>query len=271
MPKKDMFNNKVTDLETGLENFVKRRKKCVNPDEDESCFAHAGRSSENDDEFTAESDKMEHSPAKKSRKSFYKVFRDKCSLDEFQKLWDEYISEKLTRVEADHFQLSAEQFVTEALNDDSMNVNIFLKENILEWRSWMKADAADTGAPFVLIVCGSAIRAVNFNRDLTEFKTKFCKCAKLFAKHMKLKDQQKFLNEHSVHLAIGTPQRIIDLISDNSLKLRSLRYLILDWSFSDVKKRRSIDYPYIRDQIFDLIRLKLYDRIKSGDLKCLLV
>jgi len=89
--------------------------------------------------------------------------------------------------------------------------------------------------------------------------------------NVQMKDQKTFLDSHVVHLAIGTPQRVCDLIKDGGLKTENLHFIIIDWSFTDVKKRRMIDYPYIRDQLFDLFLNHFSKLISSGKLRGVLL
>jgi protein CMS1 len=67
------------------------------------------------------------------------------------------------------------------------------------------------GAPAIIIITHSAIRATDLVRSLKEFD-KAAKIAKLFAKHLKVEDQARFLAERRIHFAVGTPHRIKELI-----------------------------------------------------------
>jgi protein CMS1 len=49
------------------------------------------------------------------------------------------------------------------------------------------------GAPHTIVVTGAGLRAANLTRELRIFQTKDSIIAKLFAKHIKLKDTVKFL------------------------------------------------------------------------------
>jgi protein CMS1 len=66
-------------------------------------------------------------------------------------------------------------------------------------------------APAIVIVTHSAIRATDLVRGLKEFD-KAAKIGKLFAKHLKVEDQARFLGERPIHIAVGTPHRIKELI-----------------------------------------------------------
>ena len=60
--------------------------------------------------------------------------------------------------------------------------------------------------------------------------------AKLFAKHMKLPEQQKHLEGHVLGIGCGTPNRLLKLADVDALKLDRLRLLVLDVQL-DAKQR----------------------------------
>jgi len=133
----------------------------------------------------------------------------------------------------------------------------FLKFSIPKWPTFVdqaiaKIPKYPVGMPLAIVICASAIRAVNLNRDLETFKTGKCRTAKLFAKHMKIAEQIDYLKKHTVHLALGTPKRFFQLIEAAALRLRHLRYIILDWNFKDEKQRRLIDVPETRTDLMEL-------------------
>lgn len=88
---------------------------------------------------------------------------------------------------------------------------------------------------------------------------------------LQIEDQKKFLTSHSFHVGMGTPQRIKVLIDDNSLKLSNLRWIVIDWSFVDVKKRRLIDFDDIRNELFSLMQKHLLLLTESNKLTFLLL
>jgi protein CMS1 len=87
------------------------------------------------------------------------------------------------------------------------------------------------GAPHTIIVTGAGLRAADlaryvgtgthgklisddFARVMRKFQTKDATVAKLFAKHIKLKDSVAFLKSTRTGIAVGTPQRLKDLMDD---------------------------------------------------------
>lgn len=77
--------------------------------------------------------------------------------------------------------------------------------------------------------------------------------AKLFARHFKVSEQEAFLNSHACPLAVGTPQRLKDLLSVEALLVDDLRAIILDTSWVDQKKRTLLDGPETREALFSLL------------------
>ena len=59
---------------------------------------------------------------------------------------------------------------------------------------------------------------------------------KLFAKHLKVEEQETMLSSTKAAIAVGTPNRLLKLAERGSLKLGRLRYIILDVQL-DSKKR----------------------------------
>jgi protein CMS1 len=86
------------------------------------------------------------------------------------------------------------------------------------------------GAPHTIVVAGAGLRAADlarysslytlvnggltFNRVLRKFQTKDVTVAKLFAKHIKVKDAIKFLQNTRTGMAVGTPTRLNELMDD---------------------------------------------------------
>ena len=63
-----------------------------------------------------------------------------------------------------------------------------------------------------------------------------CRIAKLFAKHMKVPEQQAHLDSHVVVIGCGTPNRLLKLADMDALKLDRLQLLVLDMQL-DAKQR----------------------------------
>ena len=63
-----------------------------------------------------------------------------------------------------------------------------------------------------------------------------CRIAKLFAKHMKVPEQQQYLQQHPVCIAAGTPNRLCKLADLEALQLHQLKLVIVD-VHQDAKQR----------------------------------
>jgi len=85
------------------------------------------------------------------------------------------------------------------------------------WRRAFMGDAPPVapGRPRVLVVCASALRAVDVCKQLGPVlapRGKDLHVARLFAKHKKVDDQVHFLHSFKCALAVGTPNRILRLL-----------------------------------------------------------
>ena len=74
-----------------------------------------------------------------------------------------------------------------------------------------------------------------------KFQTKDATVAKLFAKHIKIEDSIKFLKSRRTGIAVGTPTRLMDLMTDGLIRpfrdcgtpwadLSQALLLLTDWS-----------------------------------------
>ncbi|KAG8509524.1 Protein CMSS1, partial [Galemys pyrenaicus] len=124
----------------------------------------------------------------------------------------------------------------------------------------------------MLIICSSAIRALELIRSMTAFRGNG-KVMKLFAKHIKIQEQVTMLEKRVVHLGVGTPGRIKELVKQGmkravillpragrlfvlpsstlsmslsgGLNLNPLKFLVFDWNWRDQKLRRMMDIPEV--------------------------
>nr|XP_060496951.1 protein CMSS1 [Panthera onca] len=118
----------------------------------------------------------------------------------------------------------------------------------------------------MLIICSSALRALELIRSMTAFRGD-SKVMKLFAKHIKVQEQVKLLEKRVVHLGVGTPGRIKELIKQGGLNLNPLKFLVFDWNWRDQKLRRMMDIPEIRKEVFELLEMGVLSLCKSESLK----
>lgn len=73
-----------------------------------------------------------------------------------------------------------------------------------------------------------------------------------FAKHKKLKEQVEFVqkSKNPIHLVYATPQRLAQLVEAKALKLDLLKYVVIDYTWRDVKQKRFVDMPAIKEEFF---------------------
>lgn len=75
----------------------------------------------------------------------------------------------------------------------------------------------EKGHPHTTVVAGAGLRAAELVRALRKFQTKEAFVAKLFAKHIKLKEAIETVKKTRINIGVGTPQRIFDLLENGSV------------------------------------------------------
>ncbi|KAH9494662.1 hypothetical protein Btru_020470 [Bulinus truncatus] len=158
-------------------------------------------------------------------------------------------------------------------NSDLLEPDTYLSSVLTTWRSAVKKSIymKKNGSPCLLIITSSAIRAVELNRQIKGFLDGKCKVAKLFAKHMKIEEQKKFLSKTNCQVGIGTPGRILMLIKQGSLSLESLIGVVLDWNWRDSKLKRMADIPEIRTDLVELLKDYILETVKGSSCKLALL
>lgn len=220
-------------------------------------------------------DEAEKPPKKKKKKR--KTFTEKLAEQtpealqpkDLRAVIEKHYAGKLTATQWDEIRLEDSHFGY--CNDLSHTCNSFLNQAVPKWQKRMKNMKEEAGSPLLLLICSSAIRAAQLNRDIVEFKREKCKIAKLFAKHIKLKEQEKFLKKAVIHIGIGTPKRMADLLESGSLKLEQVSHVVLDWSWRDSKLRQLKDVPEITAELLDMSMKYLIPHIKTGKAKIALM
>ncbi|CAH6792426.1 Cmss1 [Phodopus roborovskii] len=150
-------------------------------------------------------------------------------------------------------------------NDLTHSLSSYLKEICPKWVKLRKTHS-EKKSVLMLIMCSSAVRALELIRSLTAFKGD-AKIMKLFAKHIKIREQVKLLENRVIHLGVGTPGRIKELVKQDGLNLNPLKFLIFDWNWRDQKLRRMMDIPEIRKEVFELLDMGVLSLCKSESLK----
>ncbi|KAK4248832.1 U3-containing 90S pre-ribosomal complex subunit-domain containing protein [Corynascus novoguineensis] len=116
------------------------------------------------------------------------------------------------------------------------------------------------GSPHTIIVAGAGLRAADLVRAVRKFQKKGNTVAKLFAKHFKVEDQVAFLQKSRTGIAVGTPQRLIDLIENGALSIEDLKRIVVDASHIDRKKRGIVD---MRETMLPLAKLLCRNDLKG--------
>ncbi|KAG2177882.1 hypothetical protein INT43_003129 [Umbelopsis isabellina] len=142
----------------------------------------------------------------------------------------------------------------------------FVKFGASGHKKLAKAPPAEAlGAPAIVIITHSAIRATDLVRGLKEFD-KAAKIAKLFAKHLKVEDQARFLGERPIHFAVGTPHRIKELIDLEHLKMDRLELIVIDGE-KNAKRLDIFENDAVNGPLYELFSTHITQRMKNGKTK----
>ncbi|KAM8770140.1 protein CMSS1 isoform 3-T3 [Rhynchonycteris naso] len=183
--------------------------------------------------------------------------------EDLQKLMKDYYSSSRSVIELEELKLPDSYFLKS--NDLTHSLSSYLKEICPKWAKLQK-NHTEKKSVLMLIICSSAIRALELMRSMTAFRGD-SKVMKLFAKHIKVQQQVKLLEKRAVHLAVGTPGRIKELVKQGGLDLNPLKFLVFDWNWRDQKLRRMMDIPEIRKEVFELLEMGVLSLCKSESLK----
>jgi hypothetical protein len=144
----------------------------------------------------------------------------------------------IPKIESSHF--TSPKNIASTSNDAESNSNLSLPAYIKSCVSSGKKLKKWThcNSPMVLIICSSAKRAVSLLKDISSLNIR---AAKLFSKHMKVKDQVEMLSQNSYSIGVGTPNRYLKLFEttrgngkDRALSLEHTQLIIID-SYEDSK------------------------------------
>lgn len=116
------------------------------------------------------------------------------------------------------------------------------------------------GFPFYVHHSSSAVRA-NELAKIMRTRWRNLKTAKLFAKHLKLQEQIKVLQEfHAV--AVGTPNRIKKLADVGALSAASVRLVLLDMQ-TDKKSFHLLTLPGVMEDTASYLQTHIFPEVKS--------
>ncbi len=151
---------------------------------------------------------------------------------------------KLKGEEIDVEKFTANQFVQPKTIDTNSkyqkSMAKYLKSGVLPSMKRLKKWKVEK-SPMVIIVCVSALRAVEILKEISSLNLRV---AKLFAKHMNIDDQVNMLSKNSYGIAVGTPNRLLKLLQlpsiegdegDGALSLDYTELIVID-NYEDKKK-----------------------------------
>ncbi|XP_071506863.1 protein CMSS1-like [Diadema antillarum] len=178
-----------------------------------------------------------------------------------------YFHNKLSAIEMEELILEEHCFLD--VNKGNESVSDYLNGTIPDWSAVVKKEQESkkpNKSCVLLLLTSSGKRAVDLMRDAASFRGK-CVTAKLFAKHIKIAEQEKFLASHRVQFAVGTPHRVSCLLESGAVTLDDTKYVILDWNWRDAKLRRFVDIPELKRDLFELLRKHLIPAASRGKVK----
>lgn len=221
--------------------------------------------------FLTQAKKPKPEDSRKSRKWKKKKISDILAKSEpkpgtpedLQKLIKGHYSSSRSVIELEELHLPDSCFLK--CNDLTHSLSSYLKEICPKWVKLRKTHN-EKKSVLMLILCSSAVRALELIRSLTAFRGD-AKVMKLFAKHIKVQEQVKLLEKRVIHLGVGTPGRIKELVKQDGLNLNPLKFLVFDWNWRDQKLRRMMDIPEIRKEVFELLDMGVFSLCKSESLK----
>jgi hypothetical protein len=210
---------------------------------------------------------------------------------QFKCLILDYINSNLSSIEKDYLNLtkygnddkSIKKKITKMLlkrkykigSSFNKKFKSLLKNKIYQYlqNKHYRSNQSNRSAPFIIILCSSAMRCIHIQKKLNS--SKFIKSKKLrwayaFGKHKNLKEQiSYFKNDNndlsSIDLIFATPKRLIQLIKADCFDLDQLKYIVIDYIYRDAKLKRFFDINDIRKEFlklfFDFLLLYNKDKI----------
>ncbi|KAM6290260.1 protein CMSS1 isoform 2-T2 [Porphyrio hochstetteri] len=183
--------------------------------------------------------------------------------EDLQNLLSQYFGENRSVIEIEELKLSDSCFLP--ANDLTHSFSSYLKEICPKWAKLRKSHK-EKKSVMILVICSSALRSLELIKSMTAFKGD-CRVLKLFAKHIKIKEQMNMLEKGVFHIGVGTPGRVKALVEQDGLCLNSTKYMILDWNWRDQKLRRMMDIPEIKKETIDLLETSIIKLCREGSVK----
>ncbi|CDF38742.1 unnamed protein product [Chondrus crispus] len=225
-----------------------------------------------------ESIKERQRNAKRRRREMHE--RDRQESDEMirsspaQFLWKRYLEwarDKLTSVEKKVDRWTQEHVVSVESRDDATLIQL-VKEVVghdyIAQGEWKKKQNALPGVACIALAL-SALRAVYLAKGVYDGKP----VGKLFSKHIKIEVQQEWLRkcckDGLAPSAAGTAKRVQRLIEEGAMTLKHTSVLVIDFHRDD-KDRNILDFPTLKEELFDFLHNHARTLIAEGKMKIVL-
>ncbi len=114
-------------------------------------------------------------------------------------------------------------------------------------------------SPFIIVMCSSAMRCIEVQTKLDTsnelIKSKKLRWMHAFAKHKKLPQQIEQIKnlKTPINVVYATPQRLAQLVEAQALMLGQLKYVVIDYTHRDVKQKRFMDMPEIKEEFLKFL------------------
>lgn len=192
-----------------------------------------------------------------------------------QFLWAKYVEwvgSKLSNAEK-----KAERWTKEQIHGIEEDTNKSLMESVKEvvgpdyisQGAWKKSASAKPGIACIVLT-SSALRAVELAKSVYDGRP----VGKLFSKHIKIEEQQKWLATCCVKglapSAAGTAKRVQRLVEEGYMTLAHTVALIIDFK-RDNRERNILDFNATKDELFEFLHDHARPFINEQKMKVLLL
>ncbi|KAJ3097825.1 hypothetical protein HDU97_004522 [Phlyctochytrium planicorne] len=144
----------------------------------------------------------------------------------------------------------SEDTETELPEDRSLDsLSSFVESGIAVTSSLISTMIVKDNSKRVVVITMSAERAIEIIPRLK----KSIKVAKLFARHMKVKDQVEVLKKKDVSVCVGTPNRIAKVMELGALTADNISYVIFDGA-ADKKERTVFSMKELEPDVLSILK-----------------
>lgn len=180
-------------------------------------------------------------------------------------LWKSYancvLQDKPSELEREDFAIGDRNLNLIALTG---SLDRSLAQGFPHWKKEMTRINSQ-GSPLWLILCSSADRCVAIIKELRVFRNS-ARFGKLFSRHMKVNEQVSMLQSSVVHIAIGTPARVLKLSELGCLKLDKLKVVFYDAKV-DMKMRNIFSMKDIQKDLWGFYDNHLKDLLAKDQIQ----